>query len=156
MIIMTNIYYLFTFYVIFMQLPYILDPAGKADIDKKFVDLSKENKPKKWPDYPEEFASLLKQKIYKFIFIYGWIFVGFFTIQWPIFVFMFIYSLLISPILRITRDEYYEDKEHDLYLAIHWSSSLLVLCVLIFILINHYHLHIDVLSWINKMIWLRK
>ena len=152
MSIITNLYYLFTFYVIFMQLPYILDPASKAEIDKKFFDLNKENKKLKWPDYAEEYKSLLKGKIYKFIFIYGWVFVGFFTIQWPIFIGLFLYSLLVSPILRITRDTYYENDLEDLYLYLHWLSSLFTLCVLIFILVNHYHLHIDIFLWFNKMI----
>jgi len=66
-----------------------------------------------------------------------WSFVGLFTGQWVLFVLLLLFNfLIITPISRLTRFSF-------AYLVLHWINAVIGFAFGMFIIINHYHLHID-------------
>ena len=133
---MTDLFYLLTILLLWTELSCILSPVKNTRETKKLYELSKKFKDKNWDEYSEEFKNLLKSKA-KDLFIVIWLFIGLFTSQWILFLAYILFSVLIMfPLMRLT-------KFTMSYTALNWISSLVGFCFGIFIIINHYHLKIN-------------
>lgn len=138
---LTHLFYLTTLWFLFLEWSWLVMPKEKTENAKKFFDLSNQHKGKKWDDYSDEYKSEIKSKIWLFIPII-WTFIGLFTFQWIAFLMHLVFNLVvIAPLSRLTR--------YSLsYTVLHWTNSLLGFAFGIFIIINHYHLKINLSEWL--------
>lgn len=144
---MKHIFYLITIAFIIYEISWILSPKEKVEKTKKYFNENKKNKGKKWDECSEEYKHLLKTRgVWSFL-VTLWLFVGLFTFNWVAFVAFILFNLLIiAPISKLFRFS-------TAYLVIHWINSVIGVLFGVFILINSYHLKINLLSivstWIN-------
>lgn len=144
--IVTNIYYLSALFFIFHEMFWLSSPIEKTNDAKKFNELNKAFKGKKWDEYSKEYKDEIKSKI-GLIFLMIWLLMGLFTSQWVAFLSLMCFNfMVIAPISKIVRYSM-------LYTILHWFNSLLGFCFGVFIIINHYHLKLDLtkvfLSYLN-------
>ena len=133
---MTHLFYLTGLLFIWRELLWIYSPKEQVEKIKAYNELSKLNKGKKWDDFTPEYKSALKGNIHLLI-IFLWLFIGLFTFQWDVFLFMLVFNLvIIAPLSRLTRYSY-------VYMAIHWVNSVIGFAFGVFVIINHYHLQIS-------------
>lgn len=134
---MTHLFYFTTIFFLFKEIQWLYSPRERVDEVKKFSELSKLNKGKKWDDYSEEYKSALKSKVFV-IFIPLWMFVGLFTFQWVAFLIMLLFNfVIIAPFSQLTKYSF-------AYLILHWINSVIGFAFGIFVILNHYHLHLNV------------
>ncbi|WP_207503789.1 hypothetical protein [Telluribacter humicola] len=118
---MSILFYIFTIAALMRELLVLKNP-------KKYHDQAKCFHTKKFDDLTDT------QKISAgLLFFYLlWILVGLFTSHWLPFLFLFL--LWLVPVR---------------WVWLRWTRSLTVFFVLLFILINRYHLHIDLWRWVT-------
>ena len=118
-----------------------MSPIEKTRNTEKFMELSKLNKGKKWDDYSDEYKSELKSKIGK-VLVLLWLFVGLLTFQWVGFLAVILFNIVVmAPLSALT-------KYSMAYTVLHWFNSLIGFAFGIFVIINHYHLKIDLANWL--------
>ena len=123
---MKHIFYFFAFFAILWE---GINIIYTKEIYKKvirIISLKKEN-----------FKELADGQKYFLFFMFGyflWIFTGLFTFQWPIFLLLFLMSLIPKK-----------------WIVIRWIDAFISLVILIFILINAYHLHIDIFPILKSL-----
>jgi len=133
---MTAIYYFLGLFFIWSECVWLASPIEKTQNAKKFYELSKLNKGKKWEEYSDEYKSEVKSKVWG-IFILFWLFIGLFSFQWIGFLAIILFNfLVIAPLSKLTRFSY-------AYTVINWVNSLIGFAFGIFVIINHYHLKIN-------------
>lgn len=143
---MTHLFYFVAVFFIWRELRWIYSPTEMVAEVKKFDELSKLNKGKKWGFMTPEYKSEIKSKIF-LIPLFLWLFIGLFTFQWDAFLFMIILNIVIvAPLSKLTKFSF-------AYTAIHWINSVIGFAFGVFVIINHYHLHISLYSvikdWLN-------
>ncbi len=137
---MTTIYYLSTIIFLVIELGWLISPIEKANKARKFLELSKQIKDKKWDEFSEEFKSEFKSNLWQ-VWILIWLFIGLFTFQWAGFLAMLIFNILIvSPLSKLTINTFF-------YIILHWVNSIVGFVFAIFVIVNHYHLKIDLTQW---------
>ena len=135
---MKHIFYLIGVYFVLYELLWVISPQDQVDKAKKAEKLNKDFKGKKSCEWSEEYKDLVYKNIVNFVFVFGWIIMGLFTFQWIIFLFkLAFYFIIIHPISRLT-------KYSLAYTILHWINSLIGLVLALFIIINAYHLKINV------------
>jgi len=133
---MTSIYYFSTIIFIWVELLWIMSPIEKTLEAKQFAELSKENKGKKWDDFSSEYKTEIKKKL-GLLYIVIWMLIGLFTVQWVAFLAILIFNFgIINPLSKIKKYSMF-------YTVIHWLNSIIGFAFAVFVIINHYHLHID-------------
>lgn len=138
---MITLYYLSTIIFIWKSLNWLVSPIEETKNVKNFIELSKLNKSLKWNNMSKEYKSEIKSKIW-YIWILLWMFIGLVTFQWIAYLTLIIFKLLITPITKIT-------KYSILYTIISWISSLMDFCFCLFVIINYYHLKINLTELIK-------
>ena len=142
---MTTIYYLSTIIFLVAEFGWLVSPTEKTNNARKFHALSKQFKGKKWEEFSAEYKSELKSKLW-LVWILIWLFIGLFTFQWVGFLAMLVLNILIiSPLSKIF-------KETFVYTIIHWVNSLIGFAFAIFVIVNHYHLKIDLTQWFGSFL----
>lgn len=142
---MHHVFYTISLFFIFSELLWIISPFERTKGRQSFELLSKSFKGKKWNVYSEEYKAAIIGKIPN-LFILFWLFVGLFTSQWALFLaFIAFTSFIVTPISLIT-------KYNLLYTGINWIASLIGFAFGIFLILNHYHLHINVLEFVRQLI----
>ena len=136
----TDIYYFLSIFVLFNQLKWILSPKlmmieivdtlniiQNSTISKDF------NK-----DFNNDKYKSAMKRLFNSIFIIGWLFLGFFTKQWVIFMFLLIFQfLIINPVSKLVKNH------QKTYFFFHWINSIIRFLSISFIVLNQYKLHID-------------
>lgn len=142
---MTTLYYLTALFFIWSELSWLISPIEKTKSAKNFLELAKSIKGKKWDEFPKDVKSELKSKIWK-VWILIWLFIGLFTFQWIAFLVMIIFNLfIILPISRLV-------KFSIAYTILGWINALIGFAFGIFVIVNHYHLKIDLTQWFVSLI----
>ena len=114
----------------------------------KYFELTKVFKGKEWKDFSEEYKSLTKSFIW-YLWGYLWLLIGLFTVQWTRFLIILLFNILIiGPLSKITRFTIS-------YTILHWVNSLIGFLFGVFIIINHYHLRIDLTEWVMVFLKLK-
>lgn len=129
------------------ELGWILNPTEKYYSLKKIVDLSKEQKGKKWAEYSQEYKDNIFDVIFKiikaFVFIF-WLLFGLFTFNWfPFLIFIGFQFIIITPLNKIFKSS------DSIKIKIHWINSVIGFLFAIFVIINQFHLRIDLLQLIK-------
>lgn len=124
---MKHVFYLLAIFPIFYEMVNVSSPKKLQDFHKRFKNL-KSNEFDEWTE---------AQKTYSIfsLFYVAWVIVGLLTFQWPVFLFI----LLLSIIPKY-------------FIWIRFVDSLITLSLLFFIIINAYHLHIDVWGWLTSLL----
>jgi len=121
---MIYIFYLFGFLAILWEFIQISRPHKMHEVAKTLKKAGKEGTV---DDLPSNYKTLS-------FFMFGyiiWVFMGLFTAQWPIFLFLILISLIPKK-----------------YVLHRWVDSFVSLLLLLFAMINTFHLHIDLTSLI--------
>lgn len=130
----TDIYYFLSVFVLFNQLKWIISPKVMVN---EMVDTKNILQNKDFDKYSDEYKSAIK-RLFSSILIIGWLFLGFFTEQWILFMFLSIFQFfIIHPISKLIKN--YQNP----YIFFHWFNSLIGFLSISFIVINQYKLHID-------------
>ena len=133
---MSTIFYLMTIQFIWYELVWITRPFEKTNEVKEFDLLQKQFKGKKWNDFSKEYKSELKSKLW-LVLMTLWMFLGLFTSQWIAFLFILVFNfIVIAPLSKLL-------KYSVGYTILHWFNSIIGFVFGIFIIINHYHLNIN-------------
>jgi len=115
-----------------------------ANDAKQFYELSKLNDGKKWETYSEEYKDQIKSKLSQ-AYIIVWLFIGLFTYQWIIFLLNLVFSVLvISPLSK-------KLLHTKLFTPLHWVNSVIGFSFCVFVIVNHYHLKLDINSLILSL-----
>lgn len=131
-----TLYYLSTIFFIWGEITWLYSPIEKTKDMQNFFKLSKLNKGKKWNEFSKEFKSELNSKLWNIIIAF-WMFLGLFTFQWAGYIAIILFNfLIIGPISKLTKYTIF-------YTILHWINSLIGLIFGIFVIINHFHLRID-------------
>lgn len=142
---MTTIYYLTTILFLWLEMRWLNSPIEKTNEVKEFMELHKQNKGKKWDDFTDEYKSAIKNKM-PYILIVLWMFVGLLTFQWIAYlVFLLFQIIIIAPLSKLTRYSI-------AYTIIHWINSLIGFSFGVFVIVNHYHLKLDLTSLVTKLL----
>lgn len=132
---METIYYLSTIIIIFMELDWLVSPTKKTNEIKQFNELAKLNEGKKFNEYSKEYKDAIYSNLLN-VYVPIWVFIGIFTFQWVGFLAFILLNMLVGIVSRLV-------KFSMAYIIINWINSLVGLSFCIFIIINHYHLKID-------------
>jgi len=136
------IYYSIGIWFVIYELLWMLDPYAKSVEALKINADSLKYKHLKWDDKPKEHREDLKGKLYILIF-FLWLAFGIMTSQWALFIAYLVTSVIIfAPIRRLFKNNAF------MYAIISWFSSLLGFVFGVFVILNAYHLRIDVNSLI--------
>ena len=143
------LYYLFVVCFIIIEIGYLIDAKGKADNTIKFNKLSKIHKGKKWDEMPEDYKYLLKNLLWASFITIVAIIGGLFTFQWPIFVAILLLNLVIvAPLQKLLK----KFKFTLISIMVTWINSLIGFIVGLFVIVNKYHLHIDICEFVEKFL----
>ena len=133
---MTTIYYLSTIIFLLIEFQWLVSPIEKTNQTRKFMALSKLNKGKKWDEFSEEYKSELKSKIW-LLYVLFWMLIGLFTFQWQAFLAMIVFNfMIINPISKLVKNTF-------LYTILHWINSFIGFAFGVFVIVNHYHLKLN-------------
>lgn len=143
---MKHIFYFIVICFIISEVKWLLSPLESTARTKKMKDLAKENKSKKWDDFPQEFKDLIIHKGAPGMLFIIWMFAGLMTFNWAAFaVFILFNFAVISPLSKLSNFG-------ALYVAANWINSLIGVVFGAFVIINSYHLKIDLFEVIKN--WL--
>lgn len=135
--ILTHLFYLSTIIYMMNEVRWLFNIDEEVNNVNRFIELSKENKWKPSKEVSEEYKEIVNDN-WDVIFIFFWMFVGLFTAQWHFFLMIITFNLfVITPLSHLTRYT-------KTYKVIHWINSLIGFIFCIFVIINHYHLHINI------------
>lgn len=144
---MKHIFYLNAIFFIMYKMMWIVNPTENVKKSKLFSRLSKENKGKKWDDYDDEYKLLLKTKGLIALSFTLWMFTGLLSFNWLAFLFIILFNMIFINLISKPF------KYNGIYTTIHWLNSIIGLAFGIFIIINSYHLQIDLyellITWWN-------
>jgi hypothetical protein len=144
---MIYLFHLVTVIFAIYELTWILNPSKKYYSLRKIIGLSKEQEGKKWAEYSQEYKDNLFDIIFKvikaFVFIF-WLLIGLFTFNWlPFLAFIGFQLLIITPLNKIFKSN------DNIKIKIHWINSVIGFLFSIFVIINQFHLKIDLLEYIK-------
>jgi hypothetical protein len=124
---MKHIFYFFTFIAILWEMLSVINPKSVHDFYKRVLVA----KGKKFRE-----LSTSQQTISVCMLGYMiWNFIGFFTFQWPIFIMLFLIGLIPKK-----------------WILLRWIDAFISLLILLFIVLNAYHLKIDLFELIKSYI----
>ena len=141
---MTTLYYISTLIIIYLEWDWLLHPFDKFKEAKAFQEMTKTLKGKKWNEYPQEYKSMVGNKLWA-LYTPIWLFIGLFTFQWVGFLLILVLNFfIIAPLSKFT-------KNSIAYIMINWVNSLIGLVFALFVIVNHYHLNIDLTQWLFSL-----
>lgn len=141
---MKHIYYFIGIFVLLTEWGWIVAPREKTKEVQEFKEQHQQYKKIKWERLPEDYKDLLKKQFVSLV-VFLWLVVGLFTFQWAGFLAILLFNLVvIAPISRLTRYSY-------AYTTLHWFNSVIGLAFVLFVIINAYHLKIDLWPYLKAL-----
>jgi hypothetical protein len=138
---MKHIFYLLGMAFAIYEMIWIMDPQSQVNKTKRLRELSKEQKDLEWEQYTTEHKDLLKTKGCVPLAFLIWTLIGLITYNWVAFAIYLVFSLgVIVPISKVTQYS-------PAYTVTHWLASIVGFTLSIFVILNSYHLHIDLYAW---------
>lgn len=142
---MTTIYYLFTFAFILEEVTWLFNPIEKTIKSKAKLKNLKSIGTKKRQELSEEEKESFKQGLFSIILLV-WVFIGLLTFQWFAFLgFIILNFFIVGPLLKLTNNI-------KVLAVINWINSLIGFSFGIFVIINHYHLKIDLFQLLTNYV----
>ena len=143
------LYYMFVLYFLWIEMSYIIDVNARTQRLTDLLEKGKLEKGKDLKNMDSEYIKIVKSLLFEFLTIIIVVFVGLFTIHWPIWVGMLIISVfIVSPINKRLR----KNGNTQGLMIVTWLNSVLGFGSALFILINKFHLHIDVVQVVENLL----
>lgn len=143
---MKHIFYLVGIAFIIYEMLWILNPKAQVDKSKEFEAESKKNKGKKWDEYTDKYKELLKGEVLVSLLFTLWMVAGLLTFNWMLFLAKLVFNfVIVAPISKLT-------KYSIGYTVLHWLNSIVGFAFGVFVVVNSYHLKINVYEWFMQ--WL--
>lgn len=144
---LTNIYYFLGVLFIIINIIKVYSAKELTKKNKQGFFLLKEYKEKEIDKtmYPNELTDYVNRQNNDAFFLI-WVFVGLFTVQWILFLFyLSLNFFIIWPLFKLS-------KFSVVYTVIYWLNSLIGVFVGVLLIINKYHLKIDLTTLIMEFI----
>lgn len=142
---LTNIYYLLGILFIFDGIVKVYSAKEQTKKNEQGHSLFKEYKNTDKTMYPNELNEFIKGRTRDVWFLL-WLFIGLFSVQWVLFLFYLSFNFfIIWPLLKLT-------KFSVVYTALYWFNSLVGVFMGVFLVINKYHLKIDLTTLVTEFI----
>jgi len=140
---MKHIYYFIGLIFVVYEVYWIYKPSKMLNLSKEYKEKEKEFD--KITDDDRYFRLFLLVAIPNLVF-FLWVLLGLLTYNWVIFLINIILSFfIIKPLLKLFgKNEYFK-------LTLHWLNSIKGLVLGLFVIINSYHLKIDLYEYIIKI-----
>jgi hypothetical protein len=123
---------------------WLLNPIEYTEKTRKFKTLAKKNKGKKWDDYTQDYKDILIARGVPLLLFTVWMFAGLLTFNWVAFVAIIAFNfIVIAPISKLVEFNY-------VYTFLHWLNSVVGLGFGVFIIINSYHLKINLYEIVKE------
>ena len=143
---MKHIFYFVAIAFIIHQMIWILKPKFKVEKIKSFETESKKNKDKKWEEYSSDYKQMVIDKGSSSLLFTFWMFAGLLTFNWPVFLSILVFNFaIVAPISKLT-------KYSLMHTVLHWINSIIGFAFGVFVIVNSYHLKIDIYEWMFQ--WL--
>ena len=134
---MKHIFYFIGICFIIHEVLWLLNPIEYTEKSKKLKDLMKQNKWKKWDEYPQDYKDILINRGLPSLLFTLWMFAGLLTFNWVAFVAIIAFNFIaIAPISKLF-------KFSLAYTVLHWLNSVIGLAFGVFVIINSYHLKLN-------------
>jgi cation transport ATPase len=144
---MTHLFYFVGLIFLIYEISFLFSIKEKLADSKDFKEKSKEYKGKKWDEYSEEYKSEIIKKSFLLIFLM-FFFVGLFTQQWFTFlVFLILQFVVFLPLSKLVGYS-------PLRYLTTGLNTLLGIVFSLFVIVNHYHLHIDTFQFFTEL-WVK-
>lgn len=141
---MIHVFHILTVLVIIYEWSWMYSPVEKTKDSEQYLKLNKEFKGKELDEYSKEYKDLLWKKSLPALVIVVWILFGLMTFNWVVFSALIILNFaIVAPLSKLTRFSV-------MYIVIHWINSLIGFIAAMFIIINQYHLNIDLFQLISQ------
>lgn len=142
---MNHIFHLFTIAFILYEISWLIEPLEKTARRKREDEIRKANKDenkKPWGEWSPEYKSLFNKTILKSVMLF-WLFGGLFSFNWVGFLALIVWSMaIVPPIAKLTKFSF-------AYTVLHWVNALIGAAFGIFVILNSYHLRIDLLELVK-------
>jgi hypothetical protein len=143
---MKHIFYLIGVCFIIHEIMWVLHPFKQLRKSKNCIKLTKENKGKKFDDFSGEFKEILFFQVIPNLIYFFWMFIGLLTFNWVAFILMIIIQfLIIWPLGKLL-------EKTIGYVVLHWLNSIIGFSFGIFIILNSYHLKLDLYEIVRHFI----
>lgn len=143
---MKHLFYFMGIVFIIYELGWLLNLKDNIDKSKKLRKETKKNKGKKWDDMTDKYKNLLKTRGLASLIFSSWMFAGLLTFNWVAFMIMIMFNfVVIAPISKLTQYNW-------AYSCLHWINSLLGFVFGIFVIVNSYHLKINLYEWLMGLL----
>lgn len=138
---MKHLYYSIGILFIIHELLWMLDIKSRLEKNRNILKEAKINKGRSFDDMTAEYINMLKTNVLVSYVILVWLFVGLFTFNWLAFLIEIIFNfVIVAPISKLI-------KYNNAYIILHWFNSLFGFSFGIFVILNTYHLKIDLYDW---------
>ncbi len=143
---MKHIFYFIGLCFILYELTWIFHPIKKTLESRRFYKIAKgEFKELGINGLSKQDKELLINKSITMIFYLFWFLIGLFTFNWFAFlVFLCFSNMIMAPLNRLFRDTWGQ-------YVIHFVNSIIGLVFALFVIINSYHLKIDLWAWFQTI-----
>lgn len=143
---MKHVFYFITFGFIIYEMMWVLAPKKRAENNKKFDELIKKNEGLSWDNCSKEYKSKMTPKIIAVFINLFFLFGGLLTFQWPLFLLMMVLQfIVIAPLSKLT-------KFSPAYTALYFVNSVIGLSMGVFVIVNAYHLNIDIYELLMSIV----
>jgi hypothetical protein len=138
---MKHIFYLIGIGIAIYELYWMFNATVEIENTIKFRTEGWAHRDKPVDDFSSEYKNLLMSKLLPFLIISSWLMIGLFTFNWFMFlVILFWYFGVILPLAKIY-------KTGLIYTVIHQFNAFISFIFCLFVMINSYHLKIDMFQW---------
>ncbi len=135
---MKHIFYIIGIWFMVYELRWIMNPAKRIKMRKFYY------KHKHIPHNlrGNKLKKLLGNYAVENVILFFWLIVGLFTFNWFLFAAILIFNVIVIGQLNKKANDYW-------FLVINWLNSVIGFVFVIFIIVNEYHLRIDLASLLN-------
>jgi len=132
---LTHCFYLMSVLFMFHEMIWITTTKKQVERQRKSKEITSEASGKKWAELSDEYKENLFMNLTGMMFLV-WCMVGMIGAQFIGFLCLLGWTVLVTAITKPIR-------EYGIYTSMHWINSILMFCAIAFLLINHYHLGIE-------------
>lgn len=144
---MKHLFYLIGLLFIYREVLWMIKPESQYFDSIRRIELGKKNKSLKWEDSSQDYKD---EMIYFIISLLctNWLFIGLASFNWVAFLLMLAFQfIIIAPIDKLLR----RFNQHVINITLHWINSVVGFSFGVFVVINSYHLKINLLDLILKL-----
>lgn len=143
---MKHIYYLAGILFLMYELSWIFNTSKHLDKKDLFKALVNSEKDKTWDNNSDQYKEVLITFGLPQLCFTVWIFIGLFTFNWIVFLsFLLINVFLVSFISK-------NIKNRNIEIVLHFINSMFGAAFLVFVIINSYHLKIELIELFKSML----